>query len=60
DEAGPFRSSRFTVSFGNGEVEMRVDGRPAGIPASSSPIGYAVGSGGALRPLSEAERPTCA
>jgi cytoskeleton protein RodZ len=60
DEAGPFRSSRFTVSFGNGEVEMRVDGRSAGIPASSSPIGYAVGSSGALRPLSEAERPTCA
>ncbi|HEX8959493.1 MAG TPA: helix-turn-helix domain-containing protein [Solirubrobacterales bacterium] len=60
DEAGPFRSSRFTVSFGNGEVEMRVDGRSAGIPASSSPLGYAVGSGGALRPLSEAERPTCA
>lgn len=60
DEAGPFRSSRFTVSFGNGEVEMRVDGRRADIPASSSPVGYAVDSGGALKPLAEAERPTCA
>ena len=41
-EEGPFRSGSFTVSFGNGEVEMHIDGKDSEIPASSSPIGYAI------------------
>jgi len=59
-EAGPFRSGSFTVSFGNGEVEMRIDGREAEIPATSSPIGYAIASSGQLTELDESERPSCA
>lgn len=59
-EAGPFRSGSFTVSFGNGEVEMRIDGREAEIPATSSPVGYAIDTSGKLSELEEAERPTCA
>jgi hypothetical protein len=59
-EEGPFHSGSFTMSFGNGEVSMLIDGREAKIPATSSPIGYAVDSAGAIRKLSEAERPTCA
>jgi hypothetical protein len=59
-EEGPFRSGSFTVSFGNGEVEMRIDGRDSEIPESASPLGYEIGHGGDLRPLTEAERPTCA
>jgi hypothetical protein len=55
---GPYRSGSFTVSFGNGEVTMMVDGQQASIPQTSSPVGYSIG-GGALRPLSEGERPTC-
>lgn len=58
-EEGPFRSKRFTVSFGNGEVEMRVDGGRADIPATASPVGYEIGSGGELKSLAEVERPTC-
>ncbi len=58
-EAGPFRSGSFTVSFGNGEVSMRIDGREAEIPATSSPIGFSIGPSGALTELQEAERPTC-
>jgi hypothetical protein len=58
-EAGPFRSGSFTVSFGNGEVSMTVNGQQATIPATSSPIGYAIGAGGQMRELSEGERPTC-
>jgi hypothetical protein len=58
-EEGPFRSGSFTVSFGNGEVSMRIDGREAEIPATSSPIGYSIDSSGALTQLDEAERPTC-
>lgn len=58
-EEGPFRSRGFTVSLGNGEVTMRIDGREAEVPATSSPIGYEIDSGGRLRRLAEAERPTC-
>jgi cytoskeleton protein RodZ len=59
-EAGPFRSGSFTVSLGNGEVSMLVDGQEAEIPATPSPIGYSIDAAGQLTPLSEAERPTCA
>jgi hypothetical protein len=58
-EAGPYRSGSFTVSFGNGEVSMTVNGQQASIPATSSPIGYTIGAGGELRELPEGERPTC-
>ncbi len=58
-EAGPFRSGSFTVSLGNGEVSMTVNGQQASIPASSSPVGYTIGAGGAVRELPEGERPTC-
>jgi hypothetical protein len=60
EEEGPFRSGSFTVSFGNGEITMLVDGREADIPATSSPIGYSIMPSGALTSLGEAERPTCA
>jgi cytoskeleton protein RodZ len=59
-EEGPFHSGSFTVSFGNGEVKMLIDGRDAEIPATSSPVGYAIDSAGKLTKLSEAERPICA
>jgi cytoskeleton protein RodZ len=58
-EEGPFHSGSFTVSFGNGEVTMLIDGREAEIPATSSPIGYAIDSSGRLTELDEAQRPTC-
>jgi cytoskeleton protein RodZ len=57
---GPFHSGSFTVSFGNGEVRMLIDGREAQIPATSSPVGYSINSAGKLTRLEEAERPTCA
>lgn len=57
--AGPFHSDSFTISFGNGEVAMTIDGKKAEIPATSSPIGYSIDSSGTLTELSEAERPTC-
>jgi len=58
-EAGPFRSGSFTLSFGNGEVTMTIDGKQAEIPPTASPVGYAIDSDGRLEELSEAERPTC-
>jgi hypothetical protein len=59
-EEGPFHSGSFTVSFGNGEVKLLIDGRETEIPATSSPVGYAIDSAGKLTKLEEAERPTCA
>jgi cytoskeleton protein RodZ len=58
-EEGPFRSGSFTVSFGNGEVSMLIDGVEAEIPATASPIGYSIDAEGNLTELGETERPTC-
>jgi helix-turn-helix protein len=58
-EEGPFRSGSFTVSLGNGEVSMLIDGNKAEIPATPSPIGYSIDPLGGLTELGEAERPTC-
>jgi cytoskeleton protein RodZ len=58
-EAGPFRSAGYTVALGNGSVTMFVDGKQANVPASSSPVGYQVDSGGKLSTLEEGERPSC-
>jgi cytoskeleton protein RodZ len=58
-QEGPFRSNAFTVAFGNGAVEMEIDGSPAPIPDSSSPLGFAVDSDGVLTELEEGERPDC-
>lgn len=58
-EVGPFRAKGFRVAFGNGEVNVKIDGRRADTPPSSSPVGYEIGSGGKLTPLEEGERPTC-
>lgn len=59
-QEGPFTSRSFTMSFGNGEVDLTLDGEPAPVEETPSPIGYAVETGGGLEPLAEAERPTCA
>jgi cytoskeleton protein RodZ len=56
---GPFRSGSFTASFGNGEVSMKIDGQEAEIPATPSPVGYAIGGDGRPQPLAEGERPEC-
>ena len=58
-EEGPFRSGSFTVSLGNGEVTILIDGKQAEIPPSSSPVGYRVDGSGELTELGEAERPAC-
>jgi hypothetical protein len=58
-EAGPFRSAGFEIALGNGSVKLLVDGKRANLPASSSPVGYRIDSGGKLVSLEEGERPSC-
>ncbi len=59
EREGPFRSKGFSVAFGNGSVEMEIDGKPAHLPPSSSPIGFSVDEMGRLTELKEGERPEC-
>jgi Helix-turn-helix domain len=58
-ETGPFRSAGFELALGNGSVTMFVDGKPAEIPPSSSPVGYTIDGKGELVALEEGERPSC-
>jgi hypothetical protein len=58
DSRGPFRSARFDVTFGNGSVEMTVDGQPANIPQVAQPIGYRISPTG-MRELAPSSDPTC-
>lgn len=58
-EAGPFHSRAYTAAFGNGEFELEVEGEAQQLPASASPVGYAIESTGGVSPIEEGERPTC-
>jgi hypothetical protein len=46
------------VTFGNGSVEMTVDGRPEPIPAAAQPIGYRI-TGAEVKKLSPSAQPDC-
>src|SRR3954454_18526570 len=54
-----YRSSRFEMTFGNGNLSMRINGGTRRVPQSADPIGYAVDRHGHRTELSEAQRPTC-
>jgi cytoskeletal protein RodZ len=56
---GPFKSTRFEVTLGNGGGDLRVNGKSRPTPDSAVPLGYAITSSG-TQPLSVAKRPTCA
>ena len=55
---GPFDSRAFEVTFGNGSVEMTVDGEPAEIPPLAEPLGYRITASG-VRKLDPSSQPTC-
>ena len=56
---GPFRSGRFTVSFGNGDVAMEINGKKVALQPTANPVGYEIRRDGKPRPLSDSVRPTC-
>jgi cytoskeleton protein RodZ len=58
ESRGPFSGSEFEVTFGNGSVEMTVDGEPAQVPAVAEPIGYRITPNG-VRTLDPSSQPTC-
>ena len=58
EQRGPFTGDAFEVTFGNGSVEMTVDGEAVKVPALAEPLGYRVTAEGAQR-LDPADQPTC-
>ena len=55
---GPFRSPRFDITLGNGQVELAANGEAVEIPAPAEPVGFRI-TPERTRELSEDERPTC-
>lgn len=58
ERRGPFEGPLFVVTFGNGSVELTVDGEPARIPAVAEPLGFRI-RGDGLRELEPSAQPTC-
>ena len=54
-----FSGRRFRVTFGNGLVRMRVNGKTVSVPETTVPIGYDIRPGRAPRRLPDDQRPTC-
>jgi transcriptional regulator with XRE-family HTH domain len=55
---GPFRSAKFDLAFGNGGVDLEVDGKPFKVQDTPSPVGYEV-TGKGTRVLPPGTRPDC-
>ena len=58
ESRGPFSEKSYKVTFGNGLVEMKANGKKLEVDDTSSPIGYRIDGKGATL-LKEGERPTC-
>jgi cytoskeleton protein RodZ len=55
---GPFKSSSFKVTFGNGGGDLVIDGKRRDTPERAEPIGYEIKPAG-TDILPAADRPTC-
>jgi cytoskeleton protein RodZ len=53
-----FTSKRFSVMFGHGPQQMRINGKTISIPSSSAPLGYEI-TPTARHELSQTNLPTC-
>ncbi len=56
---GPYDGKAFDVTFGNGNVDLTVNGQPVNVPAIAAPLGYRITPDGARR-LAPGDEPTCA
>lgn len=57
-QKGPFRSGKFDLAFGNGGIDVQVDGKPVQVEETPSPVGYEV-TPERVRVLPEGSRPDC-
>lgn len=56
---GPYDGKAFDVTFGNGKIDLTVNGQPVKVPAIAAPLGYRITRDGATR-LAPGDQPTCA
>lgn len=54
-----YRSRRFTMTLGNGSVDLLVNGRRRDVPASDVPLAYALSRANGLRRLPAGSGPQC-
>jgi cytoskeleton protein RodZ len=59
ETTGPFHSRSYTAAFGNGSVEVFIDGKRAKTPSTPSPLGFTVDRHGKLHEIPEGKRPSC-
>ena len=57
-QEGPFHSGKFDLAFGNGSVDLKVNGKPFQIQNTPSPVGYEVTPKG-THLLQPGTRPDC-
>lgn len=55
---GPYTGSGFDMTFGNGSVELTVNGQPVKVPALAQPVGFRI-STTATKRLQPSAQPTC-
>jgi cytoskeletal protein RodZ len=55
---GPYDGKGFDVTFGNGSVELTVNGESVKVPPISAPLGFRITQDGATR-LAPSDEPTC-
>ena len=55
---GPYDGRAFDVAFGNGKVDLLVNGQPVDVPHIAEPFGYRITPDGATR-LAPSQQPTC-
>ena len=47
------------MTFGNGELKMRINGKTLDVPEVQNAVGYKIDRSGKRTTLAEADRPTC-
>jgi len=57
-QVGPFHSGKFDLAFGNGSVDLKVNGKPFQVQDTPSPVGYEVTPKG-THLLQPGTRPDC-
>jgi Helix-turn-helix domain len=55
---GPYEGKAFDVTFGNGKIELTVNGQPVKVPPIAAPLSYRITPGGSTR-LAPSEGPSC-
>lgn len=58
ERRGPFAGRGFEMTFGNGSIEMAVDGQSIKVPPLAEPLGYRITPSGARR-LAPGAQPAC-